>query len=68
MEEKKSMFYQQSFRIDDLLTARKVVDQQPDHFSTTLSSPLGGTIEENGAIAGAIGFRAVQHGDSKVYG
>ena len=29
--------YQQSFRIDDLLT-RKAVEQQPDHFGT-LSSP-----------------------------
>lgn len=61
--------YQQSFRIDDLLT-RKVPDQQPDHFSTTLASPpLPGAIEENGAIREPLAYSSMQqqHGENKVY-
>ena len=38
--EKKGMLsFQQSFRIDDLLT-RRAIEQQPDHFGT-ISSPRG---------------------------
>jgi len=55
--EKKSVTssYQQSFRIDDLLT-RKVNDQQPDHFGRLLSP-------ESEAQEATSSSKSIQHSD-----
>lgn len=57
--DKKTLFssYQQSFRIDDLLT-RKAIDPQPDHFpppNLPSPPPSSGRIEDGAGGIGLIG-------------
>lgn len=70
--------YQQSFRIDDLLT-RKAIEQQPDHFShhTPLQPPpsgpgmCGGRLEKSSSadfhVNNNIGNGIICHDNGKVY-